>query len=109
MASGARLAGDIARRVTPSAGESRSHASVRAPHRVAGRNTRGLGAVGKAMTSEDRELLAHYIECGAEPWNRSTEERWYEFELRAWVAQRLPSRRPLRACNVGIGVGDWDD
>jgi hypothetical protein len=22
---------------------------------------------------------------------------------------RLPSRRPLRACNVGIGVGDWDD
>jgi SAM-dependent methyltransferase len=55
------------------------------------------------------ELLHHYIARGAEPWNVSTEAAWLDFQLRAWVGPRLPRRRPLRACNVGIGVGLWDD
>ncbi len=55
------------------------------------------------------ELLAHYIARGAEPWNVSTEAAWLDYQLRAWIGPRLPKRRPLRACNVGIGVGLWDD
>lgn len=61
------------------------------------------------MLDNDRELLAHYISLGAEPWNRSTEEKWYELEMRRFVEARLPARRPLATCNVGIGAGDWDD
>lgn len=61
------------------------------------------------MTDEDRELLDWYLAVGAEPWNKSTEAAWYELELRVWVESRLPAHRPLRACNVGIGVGLWDD
>ena len=61
------------------------------------------------MLDSDRELLAHYVSLGAEPWNRSTEEKWYELEMRRFVEPRLPARRPLAVCNVGIGAGDWDD
>lgn len=61
------------------------------------------------LEHEQRELLASYLEIGAEPWNHSTEAAWYDFELRAWVEPRIPTARPLRACNVGIGVGRWDD
>lgn len=61
------------------------------------------------LDDEDRELLASYLELGAEPWNHSTEAAWYDFQLRAWAEPRIPPRRPLRACNVGIGAGRWDD
>jgi SAM-dependent methyltransferase len=61
------------------------------------------------MTSETTDLLAHYLARGREPWNVSLEASWLDYELRAWVRPRLPSGWPVRACNIGIGVGLWDD
>lgn len=57
----------------------------------------------------DDELLEHYIHRGATAWNVSLEAAWLDYELRAWVRPRIPSRRPLAVCNIGIGVGLWDD
>lgn len=59
--------------------------------------------------TEDAELLVHYLERGAEPWNISLEAAWLDYELRAWVRPRLPAQFPVAACNIGIGVGCWDD
>jgi hypothetical protein len=59
--------------------------------------------------TEDTELLAHYVERGSEPWNVSLEASWLDYELRAWVRPRLPAKWPCAACNIGIGVGLWDD
>jgi SAM-dependent methyltransferase len=61
------------------------------------------------MTPDSAELLAHYLARGREPWNVSLEASWLDYELRAWVRPRLPVRWPARACNIGIGVGLWDD
>jgi 2-polyprenyl-3-methyl-5-hydroxy-6-metoxy-1,4-benzoquinol methylase len=57
----------------------------------------------------DAELLEHYIARGREPWNVSLDAAWLDYQLRRFVAERLPARRPLRVCNVGIGVGLFDD
>jgi SAM-dependent methyltransferase len=57
----------------------------------------------------ESELLAHYVERGGEPWNVSLEAAWLDYELRAWVRPRLPKQWPARICNIGIGVGLWDD
>lgn len=59
--------------------------------------------------SEDAELLAHYLERGQEGWNVSLEAAWLDYELRAFVASKLPKGRPLAVLNVGIGVGLFDD
>lgn len=83
------------------------------PDRRNRRNARTWNAArapgGFAGMREDRELLAHYLARGAEPWNVSLEAAWLDYELRAWVRARLPARWPLAACNIGIGVGLWDD
>jgi protein-L-isoaspartate O-methyltransferase len=55
------------------------------------------------------ELLEHYVARGTEPWNVSTEAAWLDFELRAWAEPILRATGPARVCNVGIGVGLWDD
>lgn len=57
----------------------------------------------------ESELLAHYVERGGEPWNVSLEAAWLDYELRAWVKPRLPQRWPMAVCNIGIGVGLFDD
>jgi methyltransferase family protein len=57
----------------------------------------------------ESELLAHYVERGGEPWNVSLEAAWLDYELRAWFRPRLPQRWPAAVCNIGIGVGLWDD
>jgi hypothetical protein len=57
----------------------------------------------------ETELLAHYVERGGEPWNVSLEAAWLDYELRAWVRPRLPTHWPAAVCNIGIGVGLWDD
>src|ERR1041384_4738493 len=57
----------------------------------------------------DADLLAHYLERGAQAWNTSLESSWLEYELRRVVLAHLPAKRPLAVCNVGIGVGTWDD
>lgn len=59
--------------------------------------------------TEDAELLEHYLQRGREPWNVSVEAAWLDFELRTFVLARLPAQRPLSVCNVGIGVGLFDD
>jgi 2-polyprenyl-3-methyl-5-hydroxy-6-metoxy-1,4-benzoquinol methylase len=65
--------------------------------------------------TEDSELLAHYIARGREAWNVSLEAAWLDYELRRYVLSRLPAKRhperahTLRVCNVGIGVGLFDD
>jgi protein-L-isoaspartate O-methyltransferase len=61
------------------------------------------------VTDDDADLLKHYLERGREPWNVSLEASWLDYELRSYVAARLPTKRPLRVCNVGIGVGLFDD
>lgn len=57
----------------------------------------------------DAQLLAHYLARGHEPWNTSTDAAWLDFQLRDWVEPLVPARTPKRVCNVGIGVGLWDD
>jgi protein-L-isoaspartate O-methyltransferase len=57
----------------------------------------------------DRELLDHYVARGNAAWNTSLESAWLDYELRRFVLAHLPARRPLAVCNVGIGVGLWDD
>ena len=59
--------------------------------------------------TEDAELLEHYVRRGREAWNVSLEAAWLDYELRAYVLAQLPKRRPLSVCNVGVGVGLWDD
>jgi hypothetical protein len=59
--------------------------------------------------SDDIELLHHYVARGREPWNVSLEAAWLDVQMRTFVASRVPLRRPLSVCNVGIGVGLWDD
>lgn len=61
------------------------------------------------MTAEDTELLDHYVRRGAAAWNISLEAAWLDYELRSFVLGKLPARRPLAVCNVGIGTGVWDD
>jgi len=61
------------------------------------------------LTTSESELLAHYLERGGEPWNVSLEAAWLDYELRAWIRPRLPGGWPVRVCNLGIGVGLFDD
>lgn len=61
------------------------------------------------MTLDDRELLDFYIACGRAARGRSLDAAWVDYELRSFVLARLPARRPLAVCNVGITGGAWDD
>lgn len=54
-------------------------------------------------------LLDHYLARGHEPWNTSTEAAWLDYQLRDWIEPLIPARTPKRVCNVGIGVGLFDD
>jgi SAM-dependent methyltransferase len=67
----------------------------------------------------DEELLRCYLERGAPEaarWNLSPECAYIDFRARAWLRDQLAAMRPrgargdgLELCNIGIGVGDWDD
>jgi hypothetical protein len=59
--------------------------------------------------SDDALLLEHYIHRGHESWNVSLEASYLDYELRRCLLERMPAKRPLRVCNIGIGVGLWDD
>ena len=54
-------------------------------------------------------MLEHYVRRGAAPRSCSLEAAWLDYELRSFVLSKLPARRPLAICNVGIGDGRWDD
>ncbi len=60
----------------------------------------------------DAELLAHYLERHgpeAQRWNLSPESLLIELEIRRFFRERVVHRPGLRICNIGIGVGEWDD
>jgi protein-L-isoaspartate O-methyltransferase len=61
------------------------------------------------VTDDDSKLLDHYLERGHQRWNVSLAAAYLDYEMRRYVTERMPLRRPLRVCNVGIGVGLWDD
>ena len=61
------------------------------------------------VTDDQVSLLEHYLARGHEAWNTSTDAAWLDFQLRDWVEPLIPARTPKRVCNVGIGVGLWDD
>jgi SAM-dependent methyltransferase len=57
---------------------------------------------------DDVQLLTHYLELGHEPWNLSPEAAYLDFLTRRWLRASWPTA-PIRALNVGIGAGRWDD
>jgi len=57
---------------------------------------------------DDARLLAHYLAVAREPWNRSAEAAYLEYATRAWLAAAWPAGA-VRAINIGIGAGGWDD
>lgn len=59
--------------------------------------------------TDDSLLLDHYLARGREAWNTSTDAAWLDYQLRDWVEALIPPRAPRIVCNVGIGVGLWDD
>jgi SAM-dependent methyltransferase len=61
------------------------------------------------VTDDQQALFDHYLKRGHEAWNTSTDAAWLDFQLRDWVEPLIPARTPKRVCNVGIGVGLWDD
>jgi 2-polyprenyl-3-methyl-5-hydroxy-6-metoxy-1,4-benzoquinol methylase len=61
------------------------------------------------MTRDDTALLEHYVRRGRAARDGALEAAWLDYELRSYVLARLPVRRPLRVCNVGIGDGLFDD
>jgi protein-L-isoaspartate O-methyltransferase len=61
------------------------------------------------VTGDDRELLEFYVARGHAAHAAPFDAAWLDGELRAFVRARLPARRPLAVCNIGIGDGTWDD
>jgi SAM-dependent methyltransferase len=61
------------------------------------------------VTDDQAALLEHYVARGHEAWNTSTEAAWMDYQLRDWIEPLIPSMSPKRVCNVGIGVGLFDD
>lgn len=61
------------------------------------------------LSADDARLLEYYVQRGHGPWNLSLDAAWLDYELRRYVTDRIPAGRSLRVCNVGIGVGLWDD
>lgn len=60
---------------------------------------------------DDGDLLRHYLERGGPDarWNLSAEAAWFDFRVRDFFERHAERRLPCAACNVGIGVGLWDD
>ncbi|MCW5801514.1 MAG: class I SAM-dependent methyltransferase [Deltaproteobacteria bacterium] len=58
---------------------------------------------------DDAALLEHYVRRGRGARDGGLEAAWLDYELRSYVLARLPARRPLAVCNVGIGDGQLDD
>jgi SAM-dependent methyltransferase len=61
------------------------------------------------VVADQDDLFAYYVARGHEAWNTSTDAAWLDFQLRDWVEPLIPAKAPKRVCNVGIGVGLWDD
>lgn len=60
----------------------------------------------------DSDLLRFYVEKGhsdAARWNLSPECAYLDYRLRTWAKELIVPCHGIRVCNVGIGVGEWDD
>jgi SAM-dependent methyltransferase len=60
----------------------------------------------------DSDLLAFYLAKAhpdAQRWNLSAENLQIEWMLRHAIETQLTAADGMRACNIGIGVGEWDD
>jgi SAM-dependent methyltransferase len=60
----------------------------------------------------DDSLLLEFYCARSGPdarWNLSPEAAFLDYQLRSWFQAYLPPRKRPRVCNVGIGVGEWDD
>lgn len=56
----------------------------------------------------DKALLCFYL-GQANRWNLSPEAAFMAYSLREYAKNRFRPSNGYRVCNVGIGVGDWDD
>lgn len=60
----------------------------------------------------DKRLLRFYLERGsaeAQRWNLSPGNLAAELSSRTLVQEWVKPRRGYEVCNLGIGVGEWDD
>lgn len=60
----------------------------------------------------DKRLLRFYLERGsaeAQRWNLSPGNLAAELSTRTLVREWVKPRRGYEVCNLGIGVGEWDD
>lgn len=61
---------------------------------------------------DSKRLLDYYLARGgpeAQRWNLSPENLAAELSCRTLVREWVKPKRGFTACNVGIGVGEWDD
>jgi SAM-dependent methyltransferase len=59
----------------------------------------------------DDDLLRHYLERGGPDsrWNLSAEAAYFDYRTRDFLERHAERSMPYEVCNVGIGVGLWDD
>jgi len=60
----------------------------------------------------DQNLLNYYLslrEREAYQWNLSPRSLYLELETRDFFRRHIQPTSSINACNVGIGVGEWDD
>jgi ubiquinone/menaquinone biosynthesis C-methylase UbiE len=60
----------------------------------------------------DQQLLQYYLQLhhpDSYPWNLSPENLYVEFIIRDFVQTHVSFREGMTVCNIGIGVGEWDD
>lgn len=60
----------------------------------------------------DQKLLEYYLnmrEPEAYQWNMSPRSLYIEFETRDFFSRHFEVLAIMKACNIGIGVGEWDD
>ncbi|MBD2866776.1 class I SAM-dependent methyltransferase [Paenibacillus oceani] len=61
---------------------------------------------------DDQKLLKYYLnmrEPEAYQWNMSPKSLYLELETRDFLLRQFEAAPGMKACNIGIGVGEWDD
>ncbi|GMA66004.1 class I SAM-dependent methyltransferase [Alicyclobacillus fastidiosus] len=62
--------------------------------------------------NKDEQLLKLYLDLHnpeSYPWNMSPESLYIEYVTRHYIRYRITVFEGMKACNIGIGVGEWDD
>jgi hypothetical protein len=60
----------------------------------------------------DQQLLEYYLnmrEPEAYEWNSSPRSIYIEYITRDYISSNFDFFEGMKVCNVGIGVGEWDD